>query len=348
MSTSTALLLSLLLILINGFFVGVELAFVASRSTKLEAMAEEGVRGARIAFDSVENITRQLFAAQLGITVASLILGLIAEQAVAHILESALESVIEIPDGVLHVIGSVSALALVVFIHTVFGEMVPKNIAIAYPETSARILAPIHAVVVKLARPIIWVLLMLSQPLMRLAGVDREAGLNNATTPVELLRLIDASREGGLVEEQEHALLTGALDFGDTRVRTVMIERADIASIPASSTVSDFEALVFRTGHSRIPVMAKDGSDFRGFVHAKDLIRLPDEAQNDPIPLELIRRMPKVTIEQTVEDLLFVMQRSRRHMALVVTNAGVVVGMATLEDVLEELVGEIYDESDLD
>lgn len=348
MSTGVALLVSVVLIVINGFFVGVELSFVASRRTKLEAMADEGARGARIAAEAVEHITRSLFAAQLGITVASLLLGLIAEQAVAHVIESVLDSVIEIPDGVLHGIGFVVALMLVVFVHTVFGEMVPKNLAIAQPESSARILAPIHAIIVTIASPIIWVLRLLARPLLYLAGVDPDAGLNDATTTVELLRMIDASREGGLVEEQEHALLIGALDFGDTRVRSVMIELNDIVSVRPSASVSDFEALVVEHGHSRIPVLRADGSDFRGFVHAKDLVRLPAEAQSDPIPLELIRRMPKVTIDQTVEDLLLVMQRNRRHMALVVTGSGDVVGMATLEDVLEKLVGEIYDETDQD
>lgn len=346
MSTGVALLISLVLICVNGFFVGVELSFVASRRSKLESMADDGVWGARIAADSVENITRQLFAAQLGITISSLLLGLIAEQAVAHIIETVLESVIEIPEGLLHGIGFVVALSLVVFVHTVFGEMVPKNVAIAHPEASSRLLAPIHAVVVTVASPIIWVLRLLARPLLRIAGVDPDTGMNDATTPVELLRMIDASREGGLVEEQEHALLIGALDFGDTRVPSVMIKLEDIVSVRPSATVADFETLVMQHGHSRIPVLRADGEDFRGFVHAKDLMRLPEEAQDDPIPLELIRRMPKVTIDQTVEDLLLVMQRNRRHMALVVTAAGQVVGMATLEDVLEKLVGAIYDETD--
>lgn len=348
MSTSVALVVSVVLVVVNGFFVGVELSFVASRLSKLETLAASGARGARIAADSVEHITRSLFAAQLGITVASLLLGLIAEQAVAHVLESVLGSVLDIPERLLDGIGFVAALSLVVFVHTVFGEMVPKNLAIAHPETSARVLAPIHAVVVRVVKPIIWILRLLARPLLRLAGVDPETGLNDATTSVELLRMIDASRQEGLVEEQEHALLISALDFGDTRVRAVMIPIEKIVSVRSSATVRDFEALVVDHGHSRIPVRRADGSDFRGFVHAKDLVRLPDEAVNDPIPLELIRRMPKVTIDQTVEDLLLVMQRNRRHMALVVTAAGTVVGMATLEDVLEQLVGKIYDESDQD
>lgn len=348
MSTTMALILSAFLIVINGFFVGVELAFVASRVTKLESMADKGVRGARIAAESVSNITQQLFAAQLGITICSILLGFIAEAAVAHVLESIISSVIDLPDGLLHGIGFAIALLFVTFMHTVFGEMVPKNVAIAHPETSARFIAPIHAVAVTVGSPIIWVLRLLARPLLRLAGIDPDAGLNKASTPVELLRMLDASKESGLVDEQEHALLVGALDFGDTRVRSVMIELPNIVSVRSSATVSDFEALVVEHGHSRIPVLRADGSDFRGFVHAKDLVRLPLGAQDDPIPLELIRRMPRVTIDQTVEDLLLVMQRNRRHMSLVVTGDGDVVGLATLEDVLEELVGEIYDETDQD
>jgi CBS domain containing-hemolysin-like protein len=345
MSIWLALFISTILIVINGFFVGVELAFVASRRTKLEALAEEGVRGAKIAAESVANITQQLFAAQLGITIASLILGLIAEEAIAHLIESALDSVVEISEGVAHGIAVAFAILIVVFVHTVFGEMVPKNMAIAAPETSARFLAPIHAVIVTAVSPIIWVLKQMSRPLLKLAGVDPDADFNKAATPTALLRMLDVSREEGLVEDQEHALIAGALDFGDIRVRSVMIPTDDIVSVPMSATVADIESLVVAHGHSRIPVRQDEGDDFRGFVHSKDLVRLPEVAANDVVPLELVRRMPKVGIEQTIEDLLLVMQRNRRHMALV-TASGKVVGMATLEDVLEELVGEIYDETD--
>jgi len=345
MSTTTALIISVCLVGTNGFFVGVELALVASRRTKLEALVEDGASGSRTALDAAENITRSLFAAQLGITVSSLILGLIAEEAVAHLVELALDSVIELPDRVLHGIGFAVALMLVVFIHTVFGEMVPKNMAIAAPETSARFLAPIHAVFVTAVRPIIWFLKQLSRPLLHLAGVDPDAGLNRAFTPAALARMIDASREEGLVDEQEHTLLTSALDFGDTRVRSVMIPFEEIVSAAPTATVADVEALVVARGHSRIPVRQENAGDFRGFVHAKDLLRLPEEATGDVVPLELIRRMPLVDIGQTIESLLLVMQRTRRHMALVTADDRVV-GMATLEDVLEELVGEIVDETD--
>lgn len=346
MSISVALAISVVLIVINGFFVAVELAFVASRRTKLETMAEEGARGAAAAVVATSDVTRMLFAAQLGITVASLILGLIAEDAVAHLIETAIEGVVDVPESLLHTIGFATALFLVVFVHTVFGEMVPKNIAIAQPERTSRILAPLHLVVVAVVRPIVWFLTLLARPLLRLAGVDPDAGLNDAHTPEELLRLIDASRKGGLVDEHEHALLSGAIDFGDTRVRSIMIPRRDLVTLPRHATARHIESQVVETGHSRFPIVGAETGSIIGFVHTKDLVRLPADALDEPVPLELIRRMLQVTVERKLEDVLLDMQRQRTHMALVTAGDAQPVGMITLEDILEELVGDIFDESD--
>jgi len=347
MSNTTALLLSALLIIINGFFVGVELSFVATRRTKLESLADKGAFGARKAMTATADITQQLFAAQLGITIASLILGLIAEAAVADIIESVVHSFIDIPESVLHWIGFAVALLLVVFVHTVFGEMVPKTIAIAQPETAARFLAPIHLVVVKLVSPIVWVLKLLARPLLRLAGVESTGALNSASTPEELARMLDASKEGGLVEDQEHALLVGALDFGDIRVRSVMIPQDEIVKVPLHTPIREIERTIVDSGHTRIPVVRPDDS-ILGFVHSKDLLRLPIEAQDDEPPFELIRRMVQVGTDWKLEDVLVDMKQFRTHMALVLAPDHRVIGMLTLEDILEELVGEIYDESDQD
>ncbi|MGI9606411.1 MAG: hemolysin family protein [Acidimicrobiales bacterium] len=344
MSTTVALLISAVLIAVNAFFVGVEISFVAARQTKLDALSEEGAVGARIAASSVANITSQLFAAQFGITAATLVLGLIAEQAVAEIIENILDGIVDIPSGVLHTIGFLSALALVAFVHTVWGEMVPKNIAIARPETSARMLAPLHHVAVTVLAPIIWFLKQLAKPLLKLADVDPDE-LGAAHTPAELVRMIDASRAGGLVEEQNHALLKGALDWGDIGVRSVMIPIEHILSISRDSTVHDIENLVARSGHSRLPVMGGAGHDIIGFVHAKDLLRLPDEAEHEAPPLEVIRRMLTVGVDLRLEEVLVRMKKQRTHIALVEGDGGVL-GMITLEDILEELVGEIYDETD--
>lgn len=346
MSTSVALLVSVVLIVINGFFVGVELAFVASRRTRIAAMVDEGKFGARAAMLATSNVTRMLFAAQLGITVASLILGFIAEGAVAHVIESLITSVVDLPHGLLEGIGFVTALIIVVFVHTVFGEMVPKNLALAAPETASRLLAPVHLVIVTAVRPIIFGLNLLARPLLRLAGVVPKHGLSEAHTPQELVRMLDDAHKGGLVEEHEHALITGALDFGDLRVRAVMIGRPQIVTVPRLAPVREIEQAVVDTGHSRLPVVGSDEMSIIGFIHSKDLVRLPDEAQNEPPPVEIIRRMLQVGIDRKLEEVLVEMQRRRTHMALVLTGSGVVVGMVTLEDILEELVGEIFDESD--
>ena len=144
----------------------------------------------------------------------------------------------------------------------------------------------------------------------------------------------------------KHAEGSCLVSFGDTRVLSLMIPHDQVVAVELGATVAEVEALVVRDGHSRIPVRQASSAGFLGFVHAKDLVRLPAEAADDAVPLELIRRMPVVSIEHTAEDLLFVMQRNRTHMAVVEAPGGGVAGMATLEDVLEELVGEIYDETD--
>ena len=348
MSNSLAVVLFTVLIVVNGFFVAVEFAFVASRRTKLEAMTEKGLFGSRAAWVATGNLNDQLFAAQLGITIASLILGLFAEATLEHILEEVITSFVEIPDSLLHTIAFAGALFIVTFTHTVFGEMVPKNIAIAAPETSSRLLAPTHMVIFTLLRPVIWFLNGVASPLVRLFGVRPRDGLNEAHTPQELTRMLDESAREGLVEEQEHALLIGALDFADRRVRSAMIPRTDIISIARTDSVRSIEQAVVQTGHSRLPVVGADGATIIGFVHAKDLVRLPADAQHEALPLELIRRMLQVGIDRKLDDVLIDMRRYRTHMALVTAAGGSVVGMITLEDVLEELVGEIYDESDVD
>ena len=346
MSTTVALLISAVLIVINGFFVAVELGFVASRRTRLASLADEGAFGAKAAVIATSNVTRMLFAAQLGITVASLILGFIAEEAVAHIIESLVSSIVEIPERLLTGIGFATALVLVVFVHTVFGEMVPKNLAIAAPETTSRMLAPLHLLIVTAVRPIIFILNLLARPLLRLAGVVPNRRLNEAHTPEELVRMLDDSHEGGLLEQQEHALITGALDFGDLPVGSVMINFDDIVTVDRTAAVASIEQKVVEYGHSRIPITGSDGASILGFVHSKDLFRLPDEAQFEPLPLEIVRRMLQVGVDDLLVDVLVEMQRRRTHMALVQSPNGDVEGMVTLEDVLEELVGEIYDETD--
>ncbi|MEO0493001.1 MAG: hemolysin family protein [Actinomycetota bacterium] len=343
--TGWFLLAALLLLIANAFFVAVEFALLASRVTRLEPMAEDDRRAA-IALASIRDLQPQLAGAQLGITMASLGLGFVAEPAIATLIEAAIESFVEIPSNVLHAISFTLALSLVVVVHMVIGEMVPKNIAIATPERSALILAPIHRVYVKLFSPIVWFLTAVSNGITRLLGMEPADELNTALTVNEFHRVIEGAVEEGKLEDLEHDLLDRALDFRARTAGSIMVPRNRMVTVARSTSVADLEALVAESGHSRIPVTGSTLDDVVGFVHSKDLLRFAAEDRDSPVPLEMVRRMLIVTPDQPVRDLMRAMRRLRRHVALVRTSEGRLLGMVTLEDVLEALVGDIADETD--
>jgi len=344
--TGWFLLAALLLLVANAFFVAVEFALLASRVTRLEPMAEDDDRRAAIALASIKDLQSQLAGAQLGITMASLGLGFVAEPAIATLIESVIESFVEIPSNMLHAISFTLALSLVVVVHMVIGEMVPKNIAIATPERSARILAPVHRVYVKLFAPIVWFLTAVSNGITRLLGMEPADELNTALTVNEFHRVIEGAVEEGKLEDLEHDLLDRALDFRARTAGSIMVPHSRMVTAPRSTSVADLEALVAESGHSRIPVTGRTLDDVVGFVHSKDLLRFAAADREIPVPLEMVRRMVIVTPDQPVRDLMRSMRRGRRHVALVRANDGRLLGMVTLEDVLEALVGDIADETD--
>ncbi len=340
------LALSLLLVAVNAFFVSVEFSLIGSRTSRLEPMADNSDDGATIALEAVRDLQPQLAGAQLGITMASLGLGFVAEPAVSSVIESVIELFGEIPSGLLHTISFVLALAIVVTLHMVLGEMVPKNIALAGPERAARVLAPVHRVYVSTLRPAIWLLNAMSNATLRLFGREPVDELNTALTVNEFHTLIAGAHEEGVIEVAEHDLLAGALDFRARTAGSVMVPRSRMVSIVRSTPVAEIEDLVARSGHSRLPVEGTGPDDIVGFVHSKDLLRLPADARPEPPPLEIIRRMLIVPPDRSIRDLMRSMRRTRRHMALVRDSEGGLLGMVTLEDVLESLVGSIRDETD--
>jgi len=340
------LVFSAALIVINAFFVAVEFSLIGSRTSRLEPMAGHSDEGATIALEAVRDLRPQLAGAQLGVTMASLGLGSVSEPAVAGLIESAIEQFGEIPSGLLHSIGFVVAMTIVVTFHIVLGEMVPKNIALAGPERAARVLAPIHRAYVIAFRPVIWMLNKMSNATVRMLGREPVDELNTALTVNEFHTLIAGAHEDGVIEVAEHDLLAGALDFRARTAGSVMIPRSRIVSINRSTPVSEIEAVVARSGHSRLPIQGTGPDDIVGFVHSKDLLRLPEAARPEPPPLEIIRRMLIVPPDRSIRDLMRSMRRTRRHMALVRDANGALLGMVTLEDVLESLVGSIRDETD--
>jgi len=344
--TGAYLLAAFGLLLANAFFVAVEFAVLASRRTKLETMADEGSAAARFALQALGDVNRQLAGAQLGITMASLVLGFVAEPAVARLVEGAIESVVELPAGVLHSIGFAVALLIVVFLHMVVGEMVPKNIAIAAPERTLLALALPNRAYVWLVRPVLVVLNGLGNWIVRRLGVEPRDEIGTTASAEELLLVLAASKEEGLIEDVAHQLMTGALDLGVRRLGDVTVPMDDVVWIRREATTAEAEALVDRSGHTRLVVVGDAPDDVLGFVHAKDLLTVPAESRDRPLPLSRVRRMLVLPATTSLDDALLTMRRNRIQMATVTGEQGESIGIVTLEDVIEALVGDIRDETD--
>ncbi|CAN5698470.1 hemolysin family protein [soil metagenome] len=344
--TGWSLLVAVALLVANAFFVAAEFALITARRTKIEPLADAGNRRARVAMRQVKELSLQLAGAQLGITMASLGLGFVAEPAVADVLERAVETFVTLPTGLLHTLSFVVALSIVVFLHMVLGEMVPKNIAIAGPERTLLWLAVPNQAYMTVFRPVIRALNAIANGGVRLLRVEPRDELATVHTAQELSAMVAMARHEGLIEEFEHKLLTGALDFGDRDVASVMIPRDEVVAVRRTCTVAEAERVVVQRGHSRLPVLGEGLDDVRGFLHAKDLLSLPPEAQDRPIPVDRLRPMLIVSQQRSLEELLLTMQRAHLHFALVTDGQGHTTGIVTLEDILEELVGEIRDESD--
>lgn len=344
--TGTRLGLTALLLVANGFFVAVEFALIASRRTKLESLAENGSARARMALAATRNLNVQLAGSQLGITMASLLLGYIAEPTVSTLIEDGIERFIELPSGVLHTIGFITALTIVAFLHMVIGEMVPKNIAIAAPERTLLSLALLNRAYVTVFGPLLRLLNGLANVLVRLLGIEPQDELTTAASADELAVMLGASRDEGLIEETAHKLLTGALDLSDRPIGPELVSRDEIVWLPRTATPVDAEALVVSSGHTRLVVGGSGIDDVRGFVHAKDLLRVSASERGLPLPERLVRQMVVLAADTSLDDALAAMQAARVHLAVVRDPAGRTVGIATLENVIEALVGDIRDESD--
>ena len=340
------LILTALLLLANGFFVGAEFALTAARRTRLEQLKEAGSTRADMAMRSTRELSLMLAGAQLGITMASLGLGFLAEPAVAALIERGLEGFIQLPATLLHSISFVVALGIVVFLHMVVGEMAPKNIAIAQPERSALAIALPFRLFVNAFRPFIYLVNGTANAILRLLRVEPVAELSPSHTAEDIGAVIAESARGGMLEGFEHRLLSGAIGFGDLDAAAVMVPRTETIAIASTSTPEDIERIVLETGHSRFPVYGDSLDQILGFFHAKDLLRIPPGAYGRPLEPRFVREMPVVPESLKLHPLLFYMRRERKHFALVIDEHGETAGVVTIEDLIEELVGEIRDEHD--
>lgn len=342
MSDVTALGVALLLLAGNAFFVGAEFALVSARRAQIEPLAQDGSQMARITLRAIERVSLMMAGAQLGITMCSLGLGAIGEPAVAHLLEPVFEAV-GLPEGLVYPVSFVIALAVVVTLHMVVGEMVPKNFALADPERAALILGPPLYGVVWVLRPVIRFLNWVANVVLRLLRVEPQDEVASAFTAEEVSGFLAESRREGLLDDEELTLLAGALSFTGSPVREIALPLDALVTVPQTVTVQALEDLCGRTGFSRFPVL-DDAGELRGYVHVKDVLGVTREGREDALPAEWVRPLATVEIDRSLDETLALLQRRGAHMArLVESDGGSVMGIVTLEDVLEELVGEVVD-----
>ena len=340
MSDGLGLLVGVLLLLGNAFFVGAEFGVISARRSQIEPRAEAGSRAARTTLWAMENVSLMLACAQLGITVCSLGLGAIAEPALAHLLEAPFAAA-GVPPELLHPIAFALALAVVVYLHVVIGEMVPKNLALAKPETSALVLAPALVFIARLVSPVIHLLNATANRALRLGGVEPRDEVASTFTAEEVHSIVTQSRREGTIAD-EHGLLTGALEFSEHTASDVMVAIEDVVTIRSGATPADVERLVARTGFSRFPVCSST-DELVGYLHLKDVLYAEGAEHDEPVPDKRVRSLVSVGASDEVEDALAAMQRSGAHLGRVLDGDGVTLGVIFLEDVLEELVGEIRD-----
>lgn len=340
-----ALLLTVLLIAANAFFVGAEFALISARRDRLEALAEQGKRSAVTVIRAGENLAVMLAGAQLGITVGSIALGRVGEPAVAHLLSPVFD-LLGVPEALLHTVSFVVAITIVVILHVLLGEMVPKNIALAGPEKAAMLLVPPYLLWVKVTRPIIAVYDWCARTVVRALGVEPKTELENTVSMVELAEMISESRSEGLLDPEEHTRLSRALQIrnrvaGDVAVPLDRIHTVSAATAGTGPSVADIEQALAATGYSRFPVV-DSGGRFLGFVHIKDMLDLVDHP-GAVVSASVVRHLPRLPATMPLPEALSELRSSNSHLALLTGAEGEVCGMVALEDLVEDLVGTVRD-----
>lgn len=341
-----AILATILLVAANAFFVGAEFSLISVRRDRLVALAEQGRSSAVTVIRAGEQLPLMFAGAQLGITVASILLGRIGEPAVADLLQDSVGP-LGLSDALLHTASFVIALAIVVTLHVLLGEMVPKNIAIAGPEKAAMLLIPAYLVYVRAARPFIAFYNWCAGAIMRALGIPLRDELDVTVSTVELSEMIAESVSEGLLDPEEHTRLTRALQIRNRVVSDVAVPVTDIRAVPVAAagrgpTVEAVEQALTDTGYSRFPVTDVDGS-FIGYLHIKDLLSLDLADSRGAIDPAIVRPLPEVPETMPLPEALSRMRRSKSHLALVTGDDGAVVAMVALEDLVEDLVGTVRD-----
>ncbi|MEU9034998.1 hemolysin family protein [Streptomyces sp. NPDC048352] len=334
--TAIQLLIGLATLVVNAFFVGAEFALVSVRRSQIEPYAEQDDRRARAVLWGLEHVSALMAAAQLGITLCTLVLGVVAEPAIAHLLSPLLDAV-GVPSGVTHAISFVVALALATYLHMLFGEMVPKNVALAEPVRTALALGPPLVALTRALKPVIFAINAFANALLRLLRVDVKDEVTATFSDDELARIVKDSSDAGLIDDRASERLHDALELGRRPVADVVLPVHRVVTARQGVTAAELEGLSARSGYSRFPVV--DGRQrILGYLHVKDALDVLE--RDEPFPLSTLRPIAQVRAETPLDDVLTAMRRSRTHLAAVLGPDGTMTGLVTMEDVLRELFGK--------
>jgi CBS domain containing-hemolysin-like protein len=343
--TAWSLLLALALIAANGFFVGAEFAVLAARRSRLEPLLRTS-RRARTALRAIEQLPLMISACQFGITLASLGLGALAEPAVASLLTAPMAA-LHIPHALVHPLALGIALTLVSCLHMLLGEMVPKNLALTGPERAAMMLTPALLVFVRIFRPIISGLTAVATGVLQLLRIKPVSEIGDVIDRDSVAALIGESSEEGLLQTNQHELLSGALAFEETKAEVVGLPLEALVTVAPDVTPADIEQLVTATGYSRFPVRKTDhpatGTDFIGYIHLADVLDTDPTSRNGPVDRRCIRPLADIPATATLQTALATLRRSASHLARLIDENGQTRGLIALEDILEQLVGEVAD-----
>lgn len=340
MTPAVAISITIFLLLVNAFFVAGEFATTSSRRSQVEPLAEQGVRGAKQAMHALENVSLMLAICQLGITVASTSLGVVAEPALAHLLEEPLKN-LGLPAASVHPIAFTIALAIVLILHVVIGEMVPKNISISTAHRALLILAPPLVAIGRLVRPIIQAMDSVANWFLRMFGIEPQSEVASAFTVEEVASIVELSAQEGVLND-DLGLLTGTIEFSEETAGALMVPRERLVTLPDNATPEEVERLLSQTGFSRYPTVDAQGK-LNGYLHIKDVLFAEGRERLEPIDSWRIREMAQISAVSEVEDALRLMQKTGGHCVEVHAEGGQVLGVLFLEDILEELVGEVRD-----
>ncbi|MFI8631184.1 hemolysin family protein [Microbacterium sp. NPDC077663] len=333
------------LLIANAFFVGAEFAVISARRSQIEPLAEKGSRSAKTALWAMEHATLMLATCQLGITICSLLILNVSEPAIHHLLAVPLEA-IGLPYAVVDVTGFVIALLLVSYLHVVFGEMVPKNLAFSLPDRAVLLLAPPLVFVSRVFHPVIVALNWIANHVVRLFRVEPKDEAASTFTLDEVATIVNQSRIEGVLDDASGAVAM-AVEFTDKKAKDVAVPLSELVTLPESTTPDEIERAVARHGFSRYVIVDDEGMPL-GYVHLKDVLRAAEGADADatvelPIKPKRIHHMIPIGETTDLEDALALMRRSSRHLAQVRDSAGETTAVLFLEDIIEELVGEVHD-----